>query len=79
MRLRLVKLCTRCPVPTIDQQTGAPNPAWPHEPTDTMQAYRAHPRFDGALTFGNNAIVVSGAGGFMEVGQTLDAELGFGD
>lgn len=79
MRLRLVKLCTRCPVPTIDQQTGAPNPAWPHEPTDTMQAYRAHPRFDGALTFGNNAIVVSGAGGFLEVGQTLDAELGFGD
>lgn len=44
-----------------------------------MQAYRAHPRFDGALTFGNNAIVVSGAGGFLEVGQTLDAELGFGD
>lgn len=79
VRLRLVKLCTRCPVPTIDQRTGAPDPAWPHEPTDTMQAYRAHPGFDGALTFGNNAIVVHGAGRFLEVGQELEAEIGFGD
>lgn len=79
VRLRLVKLCTRCPVPTIDQQTGAPDPAWPHEPTDTMQTYRANPRFDGALTFGNNAIVVHGAGGILEVGQALDVEIGFGD
>ncbi|MGZ2747886.1 MOSC domain-containing protein [Burkholderia stagnalis] len=79
VRLRLVKLCTRCPVPTIDQRTGAPDPAWPHEPTDTMQTYRAHPSFDGALTFGNNAIVVRGAGRFLEVGQELEAEIGFGD
>ncbi|RQS76754.1 MOSC domain-containing protein [Burkholderia sp. Bp8963] len=79
VRLRLVKLCTRCPVPTIDQRTGAPDPAWPHEPTDTLQTYRANPNFDGALTFGNNAIVVRGAGRFLEVGQALEAEIGFGD
>ncbi|KVC26707.1 MOSC N-terminal beta barrel domain-containing protein [Burkholderia pseudomultivorans] len=79
VRLRLVKLCTRCPMPTIDQRTGAPDPAWPHEPTDTMQTYRAHPNYDNALTFGNNAIVVHGAGAWLEVGQPLDAEIGFGD
>ncbi|MCA3857248.1 MAG: MOSC domain-containing protein, partial [Burkholderia sp.] len=78
-RLRLVKLCTRCPMPTIDQATGAPDPAWPHEPTDTMQTYRANPNYDDALTFGINAIVVRGAGGFLEIGQALDAEIGFGD
>lgn len=75
--VRLVKLCTRCPMPTIDQQTGAPDPAWPHEPLDTMQAYRANPRFDGALTFGNNGIVVAGSGTWLEVGMTVNAELGF--
>ncbi|KDB10181.1 MOSC domain protein beta barrel domain protein [Burkholderia sp. lig30] len=79
VRLRLVKLCTRCPVPTIDQRTGSPDPAWPHEPTDTMSTYRGNPRFDGALTFGNNAVIVHGAGSFLEVGQALDAEIGFGD
>ncbi|KVE70183.1 MOSC domain-containing protein [Burkholderia vietnamiensis] len=79
VRLRLVKLCTRCPIPTIDQASGEPNPQWPHEPTDTMQTYRANPNFDGALTFGINAIVVAGAGAWLEVGQALDAQLGFGD
>ncbi|KUZ11184.1 Fe-S protein [Burkholderia diffusa] len=79
VRLRLVKLCTRCPMPTIDQVTGAPNPEWPHEPTDTMQTYRAHPNYDDALTFGINAIVVEGAGAWLEVGQSLEAEIGFGD
>lgn len=78
VRLRLVKLCTRCPVPTIDQRTGAPNPAWLNEPLDTMQTYRANPRYDGALTFGNNAVVVHGEGSYLEVGQEFEAELGFG-
>jgi hypothetical protein len=44
-----------------------------------MQTYRANPNFDGALTFGINAIVVAGAGAWLEVGQALDAQLGFGD
>lgn len=79
VRLRLVKLCTRCPMPTIDQVSGAPNPQWPHEPTDTMQTYRANPNYGGALTFGINAIVVEGAGTWLEVGQSLEAEIGFGD
>ncbi|AOI75761.1 MULTISPECIES: MOSC domain-containing protein [Burkholderia] len=79
VRLRLVKLCTRCPMPTIDQATGAPDPAWPHEPTDTMQTYRANPNYGGALTFGINGIVVEGAGAWLEIGQPVEAEIGFGD
>jgi uncharacterized protein len=77
--IRLVKLCTRCPVPNIDQRTGAPDPAWPHEPTDTMSTYRGSAQFDGALTFGKNGIVVRGEGAHLEVGQAIGAELGFGD
>jgi uncharacterized protein len=79
IELRVVKPCSRCPMPTIDQATGAPDPQWPNEPTDTMSAYRANSLLDGALTFGQNAIVVAGAGAQLAVGQCLDAELGFGD
>ncbi|WP_206997715.1 MOSC domain-containing protein [Trinickia mobilis] len=77
IELRVVKPCARCPMPTIDQATGAPDPQWPNEPTDTMSAYRANSLLDGALTFGQNAIVVAGAGAQLAVGQTFDAELGF--
>ncbi|CAD6511568.1 MOSC domain-containing protein [Paraburkholderia metrosideri] len=79
VQLQLVKLCARCPMPTVDQATGAPNPEWPHEPTDTMTTYRANPQHDGAVTFGNNALIASGAGAWLRVGQEVDAELGFGD
>ncbi|WP_370685539.1 MOSC domain-containing protein [Burkholderia mallei] len=79
VRLSLVKLCTRCPVPTIDQRTGAPDPAWPNEPTDTMSLYRGSKQFGGALTFGKNAIVLNGDGAFLEVGQSVDAEIAFGE
>ncbi|VXB61186.1 MOSC domain-containing protein [Burkholderia sp. 8Y] len=77
VQLRLVKLCTRCPVPTIDQLTGAPHPEWPHEPLDTMSTYRASAQHDGKLTFGKNAMVVEGEGVMLEAGQTVDAQIAF--
>ncbi|WP_433695277.1 MOSC domain-containing protein [Paraburkholderia phenoliruptrix] len=79
IELRLVKLCARCPMPTIDQAKGERHPEWPNEPTDTMSVYRANPQRDGAITFGNNVLVTSGAGGWVRVGQSVEAELGFGD
>lgn len=79
VQLQLVKLCARCPMPTIDQSKGAPDPDWPNEPTDTMSGYRANAQRGGALTFGNNAIVAQGAGAWLRVGQAVEAELGFGD
>jgi uncharacterized protein len=77
VQLRLVKLCSRCPVPTIDQATGAPDPAWPHEPLDTMSVYRASEQMGGKLTFGKNAVVVEGEGVVLEIGQEVAAELDF--
>ena len=79
VQLQLVKPCTRCPMPTIDQAKGARDPDWPNEPTDTMSVYRANAQRDGAITFGNNALVARGAGAWLRVGQAVDAELGFGD
>ncbi|WP_175939605.1 MOSC N-terminal beta barrel domain-containing protein [Caballeronia sp. BCC1704] len=77
VQLRLVKLCTRCPVPTIDQSTGAPHPDWPHEPLDTMSTYRASAQHDGKLTFGKNAMVLEGEGAMLETGQAVDAQIAF--
>lgn len=79
IELRLVKPCTRCPVPNIDQLTGAPDPRWPNEPSDTLSLYRADARLDGAITFGQNAVVVDGAGSTLAVGASVEAELRFDD
>ncbi|HEV3429566.1 MAG TPA: MOSC domain-containing protein, partial [Paraburkholderia sp.] len=75
--LRFVKPCARCPITTIDQQTGAHDAQWPTEPLDTLQTFRVDARVDGGLTFGQNAIVVSGAGKRLAVGAQAQWEYRF--
>lgn len=77
VELRIVKPCTRCPMPNIDQTRGATDPRWPTEPADTMSTYRRDARVDDAVTFGQNAIVVAGADRMLSVGQRVEAELRF--
>jgi uncharacterized protein YcbX len=77
--LRLVKPCARCPITTVDQIRGAPDPAWPHEPLDTLAVWRADPRVEGGLTFGQNAIVVAGHGGRLKVGDAAGCEWNFAE
>lgn len=71
--LKPVKPCSRCNVPSVDQSTGVPGP----DPLDIMQAYRANPKLDGALTFGMNAIVLEGEGQVLRVGQDVNIDLAF--
>lgn len=75
--LKLVKPCVRCPVPGIDQRSGQRDAQWPNEPLDTLATYRASPRVDGGLVFGQNAIVIGGVGGSIRVGQECNWELNF--
>jgi len=77
--LRPVKPCPRCPIPTINQTLGRPDPAQPNEPLDTLAGYRANSRLDGGLAFGQNAILLQGLGAWLEVGQSVTAELDFAD
>jgi uncharacterized protein YcbX len=66
--LRMVKACTRCAITTTEQNTGERDGT---EPLDTLKGYR----FDAALrgvVFGQNAIVVDGAGEQLRVGQSFD-------
>jgi len=73
VRLKLVKPCTRCSIPNVDPATGQTS----NEPGDTLAGFRAHPRMDGALTFGMNAVVLSGFDHVLRRGQTVRATWAF--
>ena len=67
LRLRRVKPCTRCSITTTDQATGAVDG---EEPLRTLKSYRWDPALRG-VTFGQNLIVVAGAGARLRVGDSL--------
>lgn len=67
MRLRGVKPCTRCKITTTDQDTAM---VVGQEPLATLAQYRWNPELRG-VTFGQNVIVVQGAGNVLRVGQEL--------
>lgn len=71
--LENVKPCARCPIPDIDPGTAMSTPAV----SDALQAYRADPRLNGAITFGMNAIVLEGDGLVLRVGQAVGADWNF--
>jgi uncharacterized protein YcbX len=73
VRMKPVKPCARCPIPTIDPATAQMNPAI----SDVLQGYRSDPRMDGAVTFGMNAIVLEGFDRTLEVGQAVEGDWNF--
>ena len=67
--LRLVKACTRCSVPSVDQLNGARS-------TDPVPALKAF-RYDAALrgvTFGVNAVAEAPAGARLELGAPVELQ-----
>jgi len=66
--LRGVKLCTRCPITTTDQQTGARDPD--QQPLRTLAGYR-HDYVLKGVTFGQNCVVEAGVGERLAVGMPL--------
>ena len=73
VHLQPVKPCARCPIPDIDPATAESHPSV----GDTLRTYRQDKRLDGAITFGMNAIVRSGVGQWLRVGQRMAADLRF--
>lgn len=65
--LRIVKPCTRCTITEVDPQTGRHDPGV----LQLLATFRANPRLGGAVTFGQNAIVVDGLDGALKVGDPL--------
>jgi uncharacterized protein YcbX len=72
--LKLVKPCGRCTVPDVDLDSAEQG----HSVTDTLAGYRAEPRIDGALAFGQNAVIVAGVGHRLRPGAAVRATLAFG-
>jgi uncharacterized protein YcbX len=70
VRLALVKPCTRCSIPDVDQATGIRH----DEPGFTLMATRS---FDVGVVFGENAIVSAPAGATLRVGDSAEVELDF--
>ncbi|MBS0450701.1 MAG: MOSC N-terminal beta barrel domain-containing protein [Proteobacteria bacterium] len=71
--LRPVKPCARCTIPDVDPATAETGTAV----NETLRAYRADPRLDGALTFGMNVVVLEGVEQALRVGQSAGANLRF--
>lgn len=68
VRLRAVKLCTRCSITTTDQKTAQVEG---DEPLRTLKAYRWSKPLLG-VAFGQNLIVVDGARRELRVGDELE-------
>ncbi|ARP88732.1 MOSC domain-containing protein [Bordetella genomosp. 9] len=70
VRLALVKPCTRCGIPDVDQESGERG----DEPGLTLTATRSA---DIGVVFGQNAIVHAGAGARLRVGDPVTLEWAF--
>jgi uncharacterized protein len=57
LTLQLVKPCTRCVIPSIDQDTGRSST----DPTPALKSFRFNRELRG-VTFGENAVIASGVG-----------------
>ena len=73
IRLKLVKPCSRCPIPDVDPATGIPG----HAVGDVLAHYRADAKVGGALTFAMNAIVLSGHHRKLAVGMRGEGRYAF--
>ena len=72
-QLQPAKPCTRCPIPDIDPATATRSTAV----GDVLRTYRADARVDGAVTFGMNAIVLTGIDYLLKPGQSVGANYRF--
>jgi uncharacterized protein len=72
-QLKHVKPCARCTIPDVDLQSGKQGTAV----ADMLQSYRANQLMDGAVTLGMNAIILSGEGATLRVGQAVGANYVF--
>lgn len=71
--LKPVKPCPRCPIPSIDQTTGAIGP----DPRDALRSERSDPRLRGMVTFGVNCVLLQGDGSLLRTGQPAGIFLDF--
>ena len=67
--LQPVKPCTRCPMPDVNPDTAQTG----RSVRQALRDYRTDPHMNGALTFGQNAIVLAGEGSVLREGMRIQA------
>jgi uncharacterized protein YcbX len=70
IRLALVKPCTRCSIPNVDQTDASVHT----EPGITLTRFRS---FDAGVIFGQNAVVAAPSGAQLKVGAVAHATMDF--
>jgi len=68
--LRLVKPCTRCTIPSVDQRTGLPST----DPAPVLRTFRFDRELLG-ITFGENAVIAAGIG--CEIARGAECRVAF--
>jgi uncharacterized protein YcbX len=71
LTLHLVKPCTRCTIPSIDQRTGMAA----SDPAPVLRTFRFDKKLRG-VTFGENAVIASGTGSAIERGAACRVTFG---
>ncbi len=66
LTLKLVKPCTRCSIPSLDPETGAPST----DPTPALKRFRFSPELHG-VTFGENAVIAASGGRDLRRGSAV--------
>lgn len=69
--IKLVKPCVRCTIPDVDPATGSQGAAV----AEVLRGYRADARVGGGLSFGMNAVVVSGVNRTLTAGAQAVARV----
>lgn len=69
--IRIAKACERCTITTTDQTTGRRDPA--SEPLRSLARLRRNPEGRGVI-FGRNAMLVSGAGSTLRIGDRFSVQ-----
>jgi uncharacterized protein YcbX len=66
--LKAVKPCTRCTIPEVDPASGR------HEAgiLQVLATFRSDPKLGGAVTFGQNCIVLEGLDGALRIGDPVE-------
>ena len=66
VRLRLVKPCTRCTIPAVDQRSGERST----DPTPALRQFRHSRQLHGVM-FGENGVILTGTGSEIERGAEV--------
>jgi len=66
-------------ITTVNQDLGERNSDWNNEPLETLCTYRSNARVGGAISFGQNAIVLSEDSTVIHEGIEVEVNYAFND